>query len=142
MSERPRAITIRQPWAWAIVAGHKDVDNRSRRTNFRGELLIHAAVELDPRGFEFLWENGLYRKLPTELPRGGLIGMVNVVDCRKGYESDWAFAGSWHWILRRPREFKGMLPCRGHQGLFEPEVSARSIAGALRYSITHRQTRG
>ena len=141
MSRVLRAITVKQPWAWAIVAGHKDVDNRSRRTNYRGPLLIHAGAELDAAGFEFLWEVGLYRSLPAELPQGGLIGIIDVVDCRKAYDSEWAFAGSWHWILRRPREFKGVLPCRGHQGLFEPEVSARSIAGALRYAISHRQKR-
>ena len=139
MSQASRAITIRQPWAWAIVAGYKDVENRSRRTNFRGPLLVHAAVDLDPRGFEFLWENGLYKKLPSDLSRGGLIGMVDVVDCTRAYDSDWAFAGSWQWVLRRPREFKSVLRCRGHLGLFEPEVSARSIAGAVRYSISHRQ---
>lgn len=141
MSQAWRAITIRQPWAWAIVAGYNDVENRTRRTNFRGQLLVHAAVDLDPTGFEFLWENGLYKKLPFDLPRGGLIGMVDVVDCTRGYDSDWALAGSWHWVLRRPREFKGVLPCRGHLGLFEPDVSARSIAGAVRHSISHRQRR-
>lgn len=139
MSKPLKAITIKQPWAWAIVAGYKDVDNRSRRTNYRGQLLIHAGLELDPKGFELLWEMGLYKMLPFELPQGGLIGIVDVVDCTKGYDSDWAFPGSWHWILRRPREFRGMLPCRGHLGLFQPEVSARSIAGAARYAIRHRQ---
>jgi len=23
-----RALTLRQPWAWCIAAGHKDVENR------------------------------------------------------------------------------------------------------------------
>ncbi|HTW17056.1 MAG TPA: hypothetical protein VMF51_18140 [Nocardioides sp.] len=33
-----RAITVQQPWAWAIVRGGKDVENRRNRTG------LHAAV--------------------------------------------------------------------------------------------------
>jgi hypothetical protein len=88
------ALTVRQPWAWAIVAGYKDVENRSRRTNFRGPLLIHAGAELDPAGFQHLWEMGLYKALPADLPRGGLVGTIEVVDCTRRYESDWARPGS------------------------------------------------
>jgi hypothetical protein len=27
-----RALTVRQPWAWAIIYGGKDVENRRRRS--------------------------------------------------------------------------------------------------------------
>jgi hypothetical protein len=134
-----KALTVRQPWAWAIVAGYKDVENRPRRTNYRGHLFIHAGAALDPKGFEFLWKVGLYRALPTILPLGGLIGRIQIVDCIKGSESEWALPGSWHWILRKPREFKNVLPCRGYLGMFKPEVSARSLGQALRHSTGHRQ---
>lgn len=40
-----RALSIRQPWAWAIVHAGKRVENRSRNTNIRGHFLIHAAKE-------------------------------------------------------------------------------------------------
>ena len=39
-----RCLTVRQPWAWAIVAGLKSIENRSRRTTHRGPLLIHAGI--------------------------------------------------------------------------------------------------
>ena len=38
-----KALSIRQPWAWLIVNGHKDIENRSWPTRFRGPVLIHAA---------------------------------------------------------------------------------------------------
>jgi hypothetical protein len=41
--ERTRAISIRLPWAWLIVNGFKDVENRSWRTRHRGTILIHAS---------------------------------------------------------------------------------------------------
>jgi hypothetical protein len=37
-----KALTMRQPWAWATIYGGKDVENRRRRTAYRGPLLIHA----------------------------------------------------------------------------------------------------
>lgn len=44
-----RVLSTRQPWAWLIVRqvenldDKKDVENRNRRTNVRGEILIHAS---------------------------------------------------------------------------------------------------
>ena len=38
-----KALSIRQPWAWLIVNGFKDVENRNWRTHWRGRLLIHAS---------------------------------------------------------------------------------------------------
>ena len=38
-----KAITIRQPFAWLIVHGHKPVENRIWETKFRGPIAIHAA---------------------------------------------------------------------------------------------------
>jgi ASCH domain len=133
-----KALSVKQPWAWAIVAGYKDVENRSRRTNFRGELLIHAGAELDPAGFQFLWEMGLYKALPADLPTGGLVGIVEIVDCIQRHDSDWAFPGGWHWVLARPREFRNVLHCPGRLGMFDPEVSGRALGQARRHSIGHR----
>ncbi|MDQ3956521.1 MAG: ASCH domain-containing protein [Actinomycetota bacterium] len=138
MSEM-KALSVKQPWAWTIAAGYKNVENRSRRTNFRGGLLIHAGAELDPAGFQFLWEMGLYKALPADLPRGGLVGMVEVVDCVRGYESEWALPGQWHWVLAHPREFRNVLPCPGRLGMFYPEVSERALGQARRHSIGHRK---
>ena len=38
-----KALTVKQPWATLILAGEKDVENRTRRTNYRGPLAIHVA---------------------------------------------------------------------------------------------------
>lgn len=134
-----KALTVRQPWAWAIVMGYKDIENRTRPTNHRGRLLVHAAKSLDPDGFQYLWQLGIYRKLPTELPLGGLVGLVEVADCVTNADSEWAKRGAWHWVLRRPRSFKSSIPCSGSQGLFYPEVSAASLGQTLRHASSHRQ---
>ncbi len=38
-----RALTVRQPYAWAIASGYKLVENRPRPLSYRGLLAIHAA---------------------------------------------------------------------------------------------------
>ena len=136
-----QALSVRQPWAWAIVAGYKDVENRTRRTNFRGPLLIHAGAAIDPVGFQFLWEMGLHKALPENLLQGGLVGMIEVVDCTRSHESYWAAPGHWHWVLSEPKEFRNVLPCPGRLGMFYPEVSERALGQARRYAITHRRRR-
>ena len=39
-----RALTIRQPWAFAVVHGGKRIENRSKPTRYRGPLAIHAGA--------------------------------------------------------------------------------------------------
>ncbi|XTZ13882.1 hypothetical protein ACQSSU_20510 [Micromonospora echinospora] len=39
-----RAITIQQPWAWAIAEGYKLVENRGQNARYRGEVAIHAGI--------------------------------------------------------------------------------------------------
>ena len=43
-----RVLTVRQPWAWAIVHGQKDVENRVRSLGpYRGPVAIHAGLAVD-----------------------------------------------------------------------------------------------
>lgn len=44
-----RILTVRQPWAWAIVHGGKDVENRPRNIagGYRGPIAIHAGLAYD-----------------------------------------------------------------------------------------------
>ncbi len=41
-----RVLTVRQPWAWAIIHGGKDVENRVRNIagDYRGPVAIHAGL--------------------------------------------------------------------------------------------------
>ena len=45
-----RAMTVQQPWAWAIIHGGKNVENRSQPWSYRGPLAIHAGSRLSDRG--------------------------------------------------------------------------------------------
>lgn len=49
-----RILTVRQPWAWAIIHGGKTVENRVRNIagDYRGPVLIHVAKAVDDAAFE------------------------------------------------------------------------------------------
>lgn len=67
-----KAISIQQPWAWAIFNG-KPVENRKWSTAYRGPLLIHAGKKFDgPGWWEFLkiWEPYPGRLGLFEVPEG------------------------------------------------------------------------
>jgi hypothetical protein len=115
-----KALSVRQPWAWLIVAGYKDVENRSWRTDYRGRLLIHASQTADK------WAMGAYQEqaeeygydLPDEYPTGAIVGSVELVDCVEQYDSEW-FEGPIGWILDKPEAFASPIPAKGKLGLWE-----------------------
>jgi hypothetical protein len=49
-----RILTVRQPWAWAIIHGGKDVENRVRNIAgaYRGPVAIHVALRDDDDAFD------------------------------------------------------------------------------------------
>lgn len=47
-------LSVRQPWAWLLCEGLKNVENRNWRTNYRGELYIHAGKSFDWDAFRWL----------------------------------------------------------------------------------------
>ena len=47
-----KVLSIRQPWAWLIVNGYKDVENRTwaaHRSMIGQRFLVHAGKSFDPR---------------------------------------------------------------------------------------------
>jgi hypothetical protein len=120
-----KVIVIRQPWAWLIVSGFKDIENRSWTTPYRGELLIQASAHLPPkRKFEamrqYVRERGV--ELPKDFERGGIVGMVHLDDCVSKSKSKW-FEGRYGWVLSRPAKLP-FMPLKGQLRLFDapPEI--------------------
>ena len=119
-----RVLTIRQPWAWAIVHGGKDVENRSWSTKYRGPLLIHAGMAFEADGYETVKRLASNAPPPpAELTHGAIIGVVDLVDCVRDFRSVWAEADQWHWRLRDPRPLNPAVPCAGKLGLWRPPPS-------------------
>ena len=119
-----QALTLRQPWACLVVAGIKDVENRTWRTNHRGRLVIHAGSAIDR---EVMDEHG---RLLADCPRGAILGAVELVDIVRDSASPWAIAGNWHWLLDDPRPLLMPIRATGRLGLWTCEVAEMELAEA------------
>lgn len=75
-----KAVTIHGPWAWAIIAGYKTVENRSWPTNHRGTLAIHAGKSSDSDEIALQLFRELGITSPKTFKRGVIIGTVQLVD--------------------------------------------------------------
>jgi hypothetical protein len=118
------ALSVWQPWAYLLVTGLKDTENRRWRTKYRGRLWIHASQRLDENAYFALSSSGV--SLPEHLPRGALVGAVELVGCVRDSSSRWAEPGCWHWQVGRAWALPEPIPMRGRQGLFRVELPGRA----------------
>jgi hypothetical protein len=119
----PRALTLKQPWAAAILWGGKDVENRSWPTRFRGEVHIHAGSRDDPA-----WMDSPMAEAIAAIPEGlrslhGLIlGTVEITGCVRDASSPWATENHWHWLLKDPRPYPSPIRDRGRLQFWTPRA--------------------
>lgn len=123
------SISIRQPWAWAIINAGKNIENRTWRTNYRGKVIVHASKHFDHAGYDKLVKASkmLGFKIPDkeELKKqsGGFVGMVDIVGCRKNIKNNfWKDADSYGWVLANPIKLN-FVPYRGKLSLFKVELT-------------------
>lgn len=133
------AISVRQPWAWAIVHAGKDIENRSPAAvrnmghPLKGRIAVHAAKGMTREEYVDAYEFML-RDLRITCPpagallRGGIIGSVEIVDVVRESDSRWFF-GPRGLVLRdaKPCEF---IPSVGALGLFQWQPADPSIVPA------------
>lgn len=113
-----KALSIRQPWAWLIVHGGKNIENRTWATKYRGPVLIHAGKKIDTAAYNRLADEGIGLPPIDELETGGIVGKCEIVDCVNHSTSPW-FSGPWGFELRSQRPVK-FWPCCGRLYFFEP----------------------
>ena len=114
---RQPALTVRQPYAWLIVAGLKPIENRTWATTYRGPLLIHAAVKPHDHTIAEIERRYQVAINQRDLLFGGIIGRADLIEVVNDHPSRW-FTGPFGWVLRNPAPlpFRAM---RGGQTLFE-----------------------
>lgn len=134
-----KVISLWQPWASLMAYGLKKNETRSWATEYRGPLAIHAAQKesIDQYAAWMTFKsNGLLKSLEmdgiyefTDLPRGGIIATLNLIDCIKIREDnlpeypELSFGdyriGRYMWITENVQRFKKIIPMRGYQRIFE-----------------------
>ena len=135
-----KVLSVRQPWAWLLFNG-KDIENRTWRTSYRGQLLIHASQAVDPDDFpmqrEWIREAGIV--IPEDLPRGAIVGSATLTDVHdwasppytgfvsgqvKYSPSPW-FEGPYGFLMTDAVEFEQPIQWRGQLGIRDytgPEI--------------------
>lgn len=125
-------LSVRQPDAWAIVVGAKDVENRRRASYFTGKLYIHASRTENANRIEDVAEQvALHLGIPAEEAlakyqrhreqgQGAIIGSVQMFGCAISHDSEW-FDGpprgprkKWHgFLFRDAKLFERPIPAKG-----------------------------
>lgn len=140
-----RILTVRQPWAWALIHGGKDVENRVRNIAgaYRGPVAIHAALSTGSWNEAEAALQAVHLRTGEDArrhvvggPRGAIIGVVDLVGVhdsrgegcgtRKGTAqlgeiiprcSEWAEPWTHHLVVANPRPLSEPIPFRGALGL-------------------------
>ena len=143
-----RALSIRQPWAFAVVVGAKTVENRTWSSTYVGPLAIHASRreerEAVPEVLRMVhgqlrppFDMERLRRLYEENKRlGCVVGQVEMTGCTKGGDAGtwdeamvrW-FKGPFGFVFENARIATQPIPFRGRLGLWE--LPAGAIAGKL-----------
>jgi hypothetical protein len=137
------ALTVWQPWAWAIAEGFKLVENRDWKPAPKllspgQRLAIHAAVRAVDREALMSVREALFRSrgradgaLPWEVPpadsKAYVLGGIVAVATYRGHvtlrrelplaQQPW-FVGDFGWLLEGVVKLRQPVPARGQQGLW------------------------
>jgi hypothetical protein len=142
-----KAITVKQPWAWAIAIGAKHVENRGRSTPWTSavgtRIAIHAGRAWDSDAIEHpqwmrlvsqvahqlhtdpdrpvISADLIWLSVPQGHHRGALLATALLSDVHAGETCQtcgpWAASDQWHLVLT---DIKPMTPtpCKGALGLW------------------------
>jgi len=132
-----------------LVSGIKDIENRPRRTHFRGRILIHASAKAGDNSIQealtkadpssVLYENqreffdtfekrrNLYEQC---LIRSAIIGSVEIVYCVENHPSIWAVEGQYHYVIANPILFDTPITgVKGQLGLWNYDIQICGLCG-------------
>lgn len=119
-----KALSILQPWAWLIVHGYKDIENRTWWTNVRGRFLVHAGKKYDRHYHaDMTWalkgDRGIELPPFEAMPRGAIVGAADLVDCVRSHASYWKDPESIGFVLANATALSQPVAYRGQLGFFE-----------------------
>ena len=121
-----KALTIREPWASLIINKYKKYEFRSRKTNYRGEILIHAGKNAKKADL------AKFQEYHLDYQFGAIIGMATISDCIK-INKEWmeerkkenpliydknVQEEEYAWVLTDIKKYKKAIPEKGKLGLW------------------------
>jgi predicted transcriptional regulator len=109
-------LSIANPFADYILQGSKNVEYRNWTTKHRGPLYVHAS-----KSTKFMH---LSNSLVNQFYFGGIIGTVELLECRPRREQDDSLAlidgkgFKFSWVLSNPIRYENPIKCNGKLSLF------------------------
>eukprot|EP00931_Biecheleriopsis_adriatica_P118700 TRINITY_DN94043_c0_g1_i1.p1 TRINITY_DN94043_c0_g1~~TRINITY_DN94043_c0_g1_i1.p1 ORF type:complete len:387 (-),score=64.21 TRINITY_DN94043_c0_g1_i1:38-1198(-) len=138
-NEPLRALSVRQPHAFAIMCGEKQIENRTWRPKLKlpAYIALHASgasssksLEEETVVYKRLAEAGV--KLPDKasLPLGSLLGIACIDACLPplDHNQGWALAGHYRWSISKVLPLPDAIPCPGQLGLWKVPAGCASQA--------------
>jgi len=134
-----KVLSVKNPWAYLIIHYGKDIENRSRKTNYRGRIGIHASQKSDLWAYEVRqWAKPEIQKIFDELREkkaeieklnGCILGTVELCNCtypeltKAANDSPWVeMDAAWHYWLKEPEPLAEPVLIRGALGLWEWKI--------------------
>ena len=131
-----KVLSLQEPYATFVAKGYKKIETRSWKTNYRGDILIHAS-----RGDAFCNaikdEKILDLMKETELQFGKIICKARIVDCvkmdedlikrvRENDEIEYLLGiyevGRYAWFLEDVEVLESPIEARGRLNLWEYNI--------------------
>jgi hypothetical protein len=143
-----KALSISQPWAWAILHAGKRIENRDWKPPkwiIGQTIAIHAAKSWDENAAEFIDKASGEILVVPELAKlcppyrkdhiaGAIVGTCKIHSVIENAEDapllqeGW-FMGDYGWVLHDVKLLEHPVPCRGALGFWDvpPDVNKKSL---------------
>lgn len=129
-----KCLSVSQPFADLIVKGKKTIELRKWNTKFRGEFFIHSPIKIRTKDCKRLEIN------KANLRTGAIIGKVTIynvktyktkkeyIDDKKDHLASSDFSDrKYGFLLKKAKEFRISIPCKGKLGFFDVELKDVSV---------------
>jgi hypothetical protein len=132
-----KVLSVKNPWAFLIIHYGKNIENRTRKTNYRGRIAIHASLKSDEGAYRSYFITPAMNKIfdtirekraEIEKLNGHNRGTVEIYNCarpestRADNPSPWGeMDAEWHYWLKDPIALPEPIAARGMLGLWEYE---------------------
>lgn len=126
-----KTLSIRPPWAWAMLHLGKRIENRTWDTRHRGPILIHAGKSVTADDYEYMIRHcsrmGMKPPAKADFLKGGIVARANLVDIVEKSRDPWFVKGCFGWVLEdlEPVDF---FPVNGKLGLYETPWPVKAAA--------------
>lgn len=129
----------------SIDTGHKDVENRTWPTRFRGRVLIHASKGMTRDEYDDVEDFLDYTKTGIVLPqrecleRGGIVGVATIIDCVRPEQrtSQWHMEDQFGFQIAEAKPLP-FVACKGALGFFDVPADVAAQLRAMHADAVQR----